>query len=187
MHTCAAGQSTCVPTRTGSIVVDHDVITTWSACAAIERLPEYVAGIESCRMLPDGRQEWVGRAFGIERIWRSEWVERTPYSRIAWHTDDPMVPDGDVTVEPVGDDQSRVTITMHYEPQTMLDRVLVNPAATRLRLAWDLRCFRRWLDEDYETSEATDEASAPAAGAASNADSSALPSRSIAGRDVGSS
>lgn len=175
-----------MPTRIGSIVVDHDLTTTWSACAEIERLPEYIAGIESCRVLPDGRQEWVGRAFGIERTWRSEWVERTPYSRIAWRTDDPMVPDGDVTVEAVDDDHARVTITMRYEPQTTLDRVLVNPAATRLRLAWDLRCFRRWLDS-YETSEGTAAMSALGADAASNADSSALPSRSSAGRDVGSS
>lgn len=179
-------ESLLMPTRRGSIIVDHDVVRTWNACAQIERLPEYIAGLSSCVDLPDGSQQWVGRAFGIERTWRSEWVDRTPHSHIAWRTDDPMVPDGEVRVEPVSRERSRVTISMHYEPQTLLDRILVNRVATQVRLRWDLRAFRRWLDAQ-ETSGTTVALGASEAGAASNADSSASPSRSMAGRDVGSS
>lgn len=133
-------------TRRGSVVVAVPADRAWELCAAIERLPEFVAAIESCDRIDELHHRWTGRAFGVRRTWLSEWVERTPGGRIAWRTDDPMVPDGEVEVRRLDECRSRVTIVMRYEPRTLVDAILVNRITTRLRLAWDLRSFRRWAE-----------------------------------------
>lgn len=160
-----------MPTRSGTITVQKDVDSTWATCADITRLPEFIAGINSCTPQPDGSYEWVGRAFGVRRTWRSTWIDHTAPSHIAWRTDDPMVPDGELCIDRVDSTHTRVTITMHYHPQTMLDRVLVNRAATRVRLWWDLRCFQRWAERQPALQGATTATPETAAAVgASNAD-----------------
>jgi hypothetical protein len=57
-----------------------------------------------------------------------------------------MVPDGRVVVEPLGAERSRVSIEMAYEARSLRDRMLVNPALARVRLALDLRHFRRRVE-----------------------------------------
>jgi uncharacterized membrane protein len=179
-----------MPYRSGSITVAADATTTWRVCADIRRFPEFIAGIDAFEQLPDGRHRWRGKAFGITRTWTSEWVARRPPDLIAWRTDDPMVPDGRVVVEPLGRHRARVSIEMHYQPQTWVDRMLVNRAATYLRLQWDLRAFRRYVERRrgrVRQNVATAAVRRALAAGASKAPSKALSARSSVGREVGSS
>ncbi|MCW2973864.1 MAG: cyclase [Thermoleophilia bacterium] len=172
--------------RSGSIVVDVPAARAWHACSRIEHFPEFLAGLESCRPLPDGRYEWTGRAFGITRRWRSTWIERRFADFLSWSTDDPMVPDGRVVIEALGPAQARVSIEMRYVPQSRRDRLLVNGAATRLRLWFDLRAFKRWVERTPQRATYSMPGRAMADGP-SSAPSRALSARSSDGRALGNS
>lgn len=175
--------------RSGSIDVAVHATFAWRACTQLERFPEFLAGIDSCTRLADGRYAWTGRAFGLRREWTSEWVERRPPELLAWRTDDPMVPDGRVVVEPLGPGRARVSIEMRYHAVTRLDRLLVNGPATRLRLWFDLRSFKRWIESQRAPSMRPARRSllGALADGPSRAPASALSVRSSEGREVGSS
>lgn len=168
--------------HSGSVVIAAPLASTWDVCADLELLPEFISGLASCTSLGDERYRWRGRAFGIERSWVSEWVERRRPSFLAWRTDDPMVPDGRIVLEPLGRCRTRLSIELRYEPAGLIDRVLVNPVTTRLRLRWDLASFRRFVEARQTTSVRRAPESTPA-----SAPSSALSARSSAGRTRGSS
>jgi uncharacterized membrane protein len=133
--------------ESGSIVVAAGARDAWEVCVAYEELPEYIPGIASCRLDDDGVWHWTGRAFGMERAWRSRETERRDGEFVAWVTDDPMVPDGRVLVEPLDQSHARVTIELRYRTMTWRDRVLVNRAFARARLALDLRHYRRRVEQ----------------------------------------
>ncbi|MCW2956045.1 MAG: Cyclase/dehydrase [Thermoleophilia bacterium] len=175
-----------MPTRRGSIIVATDAMTAWRVCADLRRFPDFIAGITAFEELANGTHRWRGRAFGIDRTWTSTWVARDEPTLVAWRTDDPMVPDGHVTVHPLAPHRCRVTIEMHYEPRSLADHLLVNPVATRVRLWWDLRSFRRHA-EQVAQKVGTGGIDDRMAEGASSALSSALSARSSDGREVGSS
>jgi uncharacterized membrane protein len=132
--------------QSGSIEVAASARDAWRVCTSYGEFPEFIPGIASCRRDEDGTWHWTGRAFGITREWRSWEGERVEGESLAWTTDDPMVPDGRVVVEPLGAERSRVSIEMAYEARSLRDRMLVNPALARVRLALDLRHFRRRVE-----------------------------------------
>jgi uncharacterized membrane protein len=175
--------------RAGSIDVSVNAAFAWRACTQLERFPEFLVGIDSCTKLADGRYAWTGRAFGLRRAWTSEWVERRRPELLSWRTDDPMVPDGRVFIEPLGPNRCRVSIELRYHAVSRLDRMLVSGPATRARLWFDLRSFKRWIEHQRAPSTRPMRRSLLGAVAEgpSRAPASALSVRSSEGRDVGSS
>ena len=133
--------------QTGSIVVRASAADAWRVCSTFDEFPQFIPGIAACRRDPDGTWHWRGRAFAITRTWRSWEGDRVEGELLAWTTDDAMVPDGRVVVEPLAPDRARVRIEMIYSPRTTGDRLLVNPLLARLRLALDLRHFRRRVEQ----------------------------------------
>ena len=70
-----------------SVTIDRPRETLYAIWHNFERIPDYVADIESVRVLGDGRSHWVACAPGGKRIeWDAELVNDLPNELIAWKT-----------------------------------------------------------------------------------------------------
>ncbi len=70
------------------IEVAAPVNVVWSRWAEMERLPEFMEGIESVRRLDDERLEWRGSLDGAPLTWTSRITEWEPERSLAWASDE---------------------------------------------------------------------------------------------------
>lgn len=86
----------------------------------LERLPEFMAHLESVRTTGDGRSHWVARAPAGRTVeWDAEIVDDRPNELIAWRSVERADVDnsGSVRLTPVRDGRAtEVTVELEYDP-----------------------------------------------------------------------
>ncbi|HEY0844951.1 MAG TPA: SRPBCC family protein [Noviherbaspirillum sp.] len=84
--------------------------------AQFENYPEFMQDIEEVRRLDDGHLHWSGRMQGRAVEWDAEITERQADRCIAWRNTSGPMQAGRVELQPLGEEKSRVTLTMECEP-----------------------------------------------------------------------
>jgi uncharacterized membrane protein len=129
-----------------AIDVDVPVREAYNQWTQFEEFPKFMGGVEEVRQLDDTHLQWRARVGGVERQWSARVTEQHPDERVAW-TSSGQGPDGVVTFHRLGDNRSRVTVQLAYEPDGMRDQVGHLLGVDAIRVKQDLARFKQLIEE----------------------------------------
>ena len=143
---------------TKSIIVDGspaDIYAVWSNFAMF---PQFMKYIEEVTITGANRSHWVMKGpLGYEAEWDAETTRMETDKRIAWRsldTDETNVKtSGQVTFNELPDNQTEITVTMHYVPPAGVAGEVVAElfASPEHRLEQDLENFKRFVEGSTRT------------------------------------
>ncbi|MEU1470531.1 SRPBCC family protein [Streptomyces sp. NPDC005761] len=111
------------------------VAVSWALWSDVTRWPEFLSHVQRVDPLDERRFAWQLALPGVDKNFVAELTEVVAQDRIAWKTTEGVHHAGVVTFHRLGDDTSRLTLQIEYDPQgfvehlgalTNLDSVLAN-------------------------------------------------------------
>ena len=102
--------------------IDCPVQTVYNQWTQFEEFPRFMDGVKEVRQLDDTHQRWRVSIGGKEKEWDAELVEQVPDQRIAWRSTSGAPNAGSVRFEAIGNDRTRLQVTMEYQPETALEK-----------------------------------------------------------------
>jgi uncharacterized protein (TIGR02271 family) len=132
---------------THSIEVNAPVRAVYNQWTQFEEFPRFMEGVEEVRQEGEKRLFWRAKIGGKVKEWEAEITEQVPDERIAWQSVDGSPNSGTIIFEELDSDRTRVTATIEYEPEGILEKtgdVLGIPSG---RVEGDLERFRDFIEE----------------------------------------
>ena len=129
-----------------SIVVDVPVSTAYNQWTQFEEFPEFMEGVENVRQEGDTQLFWHANIAGKDVEWEAEIIEQTPDSQISWRSITGAYNAGTVMFHPEGDDQTRVTLRLEYEPEGFFESVGSALGLVDARVQGDLERFKEFIE-----------------------------------------
>jgi uncharacterized membrane protein len=97
----------------------HTVYNQWTQ---FEEFPRFMDGVKEVRQLDDTHLHWRASIGGKDKEWDAEIVEQVPDQRIAWRSTSGAANAGSVRFEQLGQDRTRLQLTMEYQPETAVEK-----------------------------------------------------------------
>jgi uncharacterized membrane protein len=139
-------------TVTRSIIVRASVEDAYQAWSMFENFPHFMKHVESVHKTGAGKSHWeVKGPLGSTVEWVAETTTMEANKRIGWNTKDDagdVTTSGQVTFNPLADDQTEVTVTMNYDPKgglagEIVAKLFANPEE---KLDEDLNNFKAYIE-----------------------------------------
>jgi uncharacterized membrane protein len=131
---------------TESIDVAVPVGTAYNQWTQFEEFPSFMDGVEEVRQLDDTHLRWVAEVGGKREEWDAEIVEQHPDERVAWTARGGRGNAGVVTFHRLGEDRTRVTVQMEWEPEGVTENVGALLGFDERQVAEDLERFRDMIE-----------------------------------------
>jgi uncharacterized membrane protein len=131
---------------TKSIDVNVPVTTAYNQWTQFESFPQFMDGVKEVRQLDDQRLRWHAEIGGKEQEWDARITEQIPDNRIAWTSTSGDMNAGAVDFHHISDDQTRITLTLDYDPKGFLESVGDALGFMDRRVQSDLRRFKEFIE-----------------------------------------
>ena len=129
-----------------SIVVDVPVSTAYNQWTQFEEFPQFMEGVEQVQQLDDKRLHWRANIAGKDVEWDAEIGEQTPDKHISWRSMTGAHNAGAVGFMPEGNDRTRVTLRLEYEPEGFFENVGSALGLVDSRIEGDLERFKAFIE-----------------------------------------
>jgi uncharacterized membrane protein len=129
-----------------SVDVDVPVRTAYNQWTQFESFPSFMNAVERIDQLSETRTHWVTKIAGVEREFDAEITEQTPDERIAWKTLDGPDQAGVVTFHRIGDDRSRVTLQLDFDPEGFAEKAGSLLGIVQAQIKSDLKSFKEFIE-----------------------------------------
>jgi ribosome-associated toxin RatA of RatAB toxin-antitoxin module len=129
-----------------SIEVNVPVHTAYNQWTQFEEFPRFMEGVKEVRQLDDKRLHWRAEIAGREKEWDAEITDQTPDQRIAWSSTDGAANGGAALFEPIGADQTRITLRIDYNPDDFVETVGGVLGFVGRRVQGDLDRFKEFME-----------------------------------------
>jgi uncharacterized membrane protein len=126
--------------------VSVDVRTAYNQWTQFEEFPHFMEGVERVEQLDDTHLRWDVEIAGVERSFEAEITEQTPDQRIAWTSRSGPEQGGVVTFHALDDEQTRVTLQMHFDPEGIAEQVADKTGLVNMRTKGDLERFKEFIE-----------------------------------------
>ena len=103
-------------------------------------------GVDEVRQGGPNRLFWKAKIGGKEKEWEAEITEQVPNTRIAWRSVEGAANLGAVTFEELDFSQTRITLTMEYEPEGFIEQAGDALGIPLGQVAEDLNRFREFME-----------------------------------------
>ncbi len=137
------------PTAEQSIDVAVPARVAYERWADMENYPIFVAGVKQVERTEHGTTRWTVILNGVRGEFEVEVVEQVPDERITWTATEGPYQRGTLTVEPLDDTNSRVTLALTYRPEPFIGKIGDIVGMARRRMDVDLRSFRAFAEAQH--------------------------------------
>lgn len=135
-----------------TIEVDVPVRIAYNQWTQFEEFPQFMDGVEEVRQLDDTHLHWVASIAGIRREWDAEIIEQVPDRCLSWANIDGVTNRGTVTFEPIAPRTTRVSLSLDFEPEGLIENVGDKLGLVAVRARADLERFRDFItSRGYES------------------------------------
>jgi uncharacterized membrane protein len=131
-----------------SVLLNVPVSTAYNQWTQFEDFPQFMEGVESVKQLSDDRLEWVAEIAGVRRQWQAKILEQVPDQKIAWAASEGATNAGAVMFEDVGGGQTRVNLSLEYEPEGLMENVGDKLNIVENRAEGDLVRFKEFIESE---------------------------------------
>jgi uncharacterized membrane protein len=129
-----------------SIQIKVPVRTAYNQWTQFEEFPRFMEGVESVKQLDDTRLHWVANVGGERKEWDARITEQIPDQRIAWRGDGGEFTSGVVSFQPLGANETRVTVRLNYEPKGVTEKVGDALGMVSRRVEGDMQRFKDFIE-----------------------------------------
>ncbi|RIK36668.1 MAG: cyclase [Chloroflexi bacterium] len=129
-----------------SITVDVPVRTTYNQWTQFEDFPRFMEGVEQVQQRGDKYTHWRANIGGKTEEWDAEIIEQTPDQRVAWRSTTGSYNAGTVSFQPMGANQTRLTLRLDYEPEGAVENVGDALGFVERRVEGDLERFKEFIE-----------------------------------------
>src|SRR5579859_1096625 len=105
-----------------NIEVSKPVHTVYDQWTQFEEFPKFMQGVKEVKQLNDKRLYWHAEIAGKDEKWEADITEQVPDKLIAWHSISGAPNGGRVAFESLGNDRTRITLTIDYEPMGPIEK-----------------------------------------------------------------
>ncbi|MVA74635.1 cyclase [Auraticoccus sp. F435] len=131
-----------------SVMVNVPVSIAYNQWTQFEEFPRFMGGISKVTQLEDDRLLWVAEIAGVRREWEAQILEQVPDSKIAWAATQGATNAGAVTFEDVGGGQTKVHLSLEYEPEGLVEKVGDKLNVVENRAEADLERFKAFIEDE---------------------------------------
>jgi uncharacterized membrane protein len=128
-----------------SITVDVPVRTAYNQWTQFEEFPQFMSG-EEVRQRGDKNTHWRANIGGKSEEWDAEIIEQTPDQCVAWRSTTGAHNAGTVRFQPLGANQTRLTLRLDYDPEGVVENVGDALGVVERRVAGDLQRFKEFIE-----------------------------------------
>ncbi len=129
-----------------SIEIDLPVRTVYNQWTQFEEFPKFMEGIEEVRQLDDKRLHWRANIGGKTEEWDARITEQLPDTKIAWQSMSGAENTGLVTFDKLGENRTRVTLEIGYDPEGFVENVGNALGFVSRRVEGDLKRFKQFIE-----------------------------------------
>jgi hypothetical protein len=132
---------------THSIDVTAPLKAVYNQWTQFEDFPRFMEGVVEIRQQGPRTLFWRANVGGKDKQWEAEILEQVPDTRIVWESIDGTQNRGMIAFEGLDPERTRITLTMEYEPEGLLERagdVLGIPSG---QVEGDLKRFREFIEK----------------------------------------
>ncbi len=130
-----------------SVDVDVDVSTAYNQWTQFESFPHFMSGVDSIEQRDPTHTHWKTTIAGVTREFDTEISEQHPDERIAWKSTDGTTHAGVVTFHRLGDNQTRVTAQIDWEPEGLAEKAGSVVGVDDRQVKSDLKRFKGYIEE----------------------------------------
>lgn len=132
---------------TKSIDVNVPVRAAYDQWTQFESFPEFMEGVKQVQQLDDTHLHWVADVNGKTEEWNAEVTEQIPDERVAWKSTSGQPNGGVVTFHRLGDDETRVTVQLDWEPSGLTENVGAALGFDDRQVQEDLDKFKKFIEQ----------------------------------------
>ena len=132
---------------TESVDVDVDVSTAYNQWTQFESFPQFMNGVDDIQQVDPTRTRWTTSIAGVTREFDAEITEQHPDERIAWKSTDGTTHAGVVTFHRLGDQQTRVTAQIDWDPQGIVEKAGAAVGIDDRQVKGDLDRFKAFIED----------------------------------------
>jgi uncharacterized membrane protein len=129
-----------------SVDVEVPVRMAYNQWTQFESFPRFMDSVIRVDRLQSTMTHWVTRCGGVSREFDAEIMEQRPDEHLAWRSLDTPCHSGTVTFLPRGDDLTRVTVSVEFAPQGIVERAGHASGAVRRMVQADLNSFKDFIE-----------------------------------------
>jgi uncharacterized membrane protein len=130
-----------------TIDVDVPVRTAYNQWTQFESFPHFLDEVESITQKDDTHTRWKVKVGGVEREFDAEITEQHPDERVAWKsTGGDTHHAGVVTFHKLGDNETRVTVQIDWEPEGLLEKAGALIGVGKHAVKKDLENFKKFIE-----------------------------------------
>jgi uncharacterized membrane protein len=129
-----------------TIDVDVPVSTAYNQWTQFEEFPQFMDSVLEIKQLDDTHLHWRANVAGKEKEWDAEITEQIPDERIAWRSVGGVKNAGVVTFHRLSDNQTRITLQMDYDPDTVAEQVGDAVGGVKMQAKNNLKRFKQLLE-----------------------------------------
>src|SRR5215213_8026503 len=135
-----------------SILVNVPVSVAYNQWTQFEEFPHFMGGVKKVTQLTDDRLQWVAEIAGVKRQWEAKILEQVPDQKVAWAATEGATNAGSVRFEDLGGGQTRVHLSLEYEPEGLVEKVGDKLNIVEKQAEGDLERFKAFIEsEGYAT------------------------------------
>jgi uncharacterized membrane protein len=135
-----------VATLQDSIEVEVPVSTAYNQWTQFESFPEFMEGVESVEQIDETSLHFRTNIAGVRREYTAHITDQLPDRRIAWVSMDKPRNAGAVSFEPLGAEQTRVTVALEWEPEGLVEKAGSAVGVDSHQISADLKRFKEFIE-----------------------------------------
>jgi uncharacterized membrane protein len=130
------------------IIVNVPVRVAYDQWTQFESFPQFMEGVKEVVQLDEKTLRWHAAVGGKDEEWEAEITEQVPDRHIAWRSTTGAPNAGSVIFEPLGPDQTRVSLEISYEPRDAAEKVGDALGVLDRRVDGDLKRFKTFIEKN---------------------------------------
>jgi uncharacterized membrane protein len=132
---------------THSIDVNAPLTAVYNQWTQFEEFPRFMEGVVEIRQEGPRTLFWKVNVGGKEKQWEAEILEQVPDTCIVWESVDGTENRGMIAFSPVDHERTRITLTMEYETEGILERAGDALGIPSSQVEGDLKRFRDFIEK----------------------------------------
>jgi uncharacterized protein YndB with AHSA1/START domain len=132
---------------THSLEVNAPLRAVYNQWTQFEEFPRFMEGVVEVRQQGPKTLFWKVNVGGKDKQWEAEILEQVPDTRIVWESVDGTQNRGMIAFEPLDPERTRITLTIEYEPEGLLEKAGDALGIPSSQVEGDLKRFRDFIEK----------------------------------------